>query len=258
MTITIQNSLELPLAQLMPAPLQFETPPSSIQHANSIPQFVKWNLKRVILADVHYEHQLYGPDNTYLHSIFPIHRNFSVIPQALLRRAIRTGRLSGLNVSTGSTGATHVGRDAGGIMKIKIYPDFLVVKVVPTSEDRPRTQQVVCVVEIKLGDISAVGDVDTSQAEAQMLEYMTTLINHPFRDPNLKGYLIVADKYLEFRIENNVVVYDPDGWIGIFSSGDPLTVALSNIAVAEWNRTTMQVAPVAFAMMAAELVAGGL
>jgi hypothetical protein len=113
--MAVVHSLELSLQDLLPAALQPEVPPTAIGHANSIPQWVKWNFKRALTAKVHYEHQLYGPDNTYLQSVFPTTRQYSVIPQALLRRAIRQGTVKDLNISTGSTGGKHWSRNTQGL-----------------------------------------------------------------------------------------------------------------------------------------------
>lgn len=119
---TIVASLEHPLEQLFPGELPYQSPPTAIAHANTIEPWVKWYFKRVVAEGVHYEHQLYGPDNTYLHSCFPIHRRFTVIPQALLRRAIATNtRVNELNISTGSSGGKHWGREAKGLLKARCF-----------------------------------------------------------------------------------------------------------------------------------------
>ncbi|KAJ3893316.1 hypothetical protein GG344DRAFT_75084 [Lentinula edodes] len=246
MTETVVASLELPLKDLFPSKLQYENPPTAVGHANSIDPWIKWNLKRALTAKVHFEHQLYGPDNTYLHSVFPTARRFSVIPQALLRRVMRQGRVKDLNVSTGSTGGIHWGRDSGrSSTSVKIYPDFLIVKVFPTADSVPRKHYVVCVVEIKLrvGNEDEESQPHTAEGEAQMFGYMETLINHPYRVAELKGYLLRGTKYLEFRIVDNEVQYIPGQYQDIFAAGDPLTVHLCQIAIQEWNRRAVDGAP---------------
>lgn len=240
------------------------------------------------MSNPHFEHQLYGPDNTYFYSIFPPTRRFAIIPQALLRRAIKQGRMKDLNVSTGSTGATHYGRNSGLSRSINIvlynhmnfaltgnssqgkaYPDFFAVKVLPTAGDsalKPiRKHFVVCVMEIKLtsfeeeennevDELDELGheDVEGGEfpeqskrtkrayqlAEQQMYQYMQTLINHPYRDPNLRGYLIVGSKYLEFQINGDKVDYTSMAYRDMMGPGDPLTMALCEIAVKEWNRSS--------------------
>ncbi|KAJ3798491.1 hypothetical protein GGU11DRAFT_780839 [Lentinula aff. detonsa] len=242
MAETVVHSLEFSLEDLLPDVLQPEVPPTAIGHANSLSQWVKWNFKRALTANVHYEHQLYGPDNTYLQSIFPSTRQFSVIPQALLRRAIRKGTIKDLNVSTGSTGAKHWSRNTKGKSVNKTYPDFLAVKVIPTTEDKPRSHYVVCVVEIKLGE-DGMTDVEVGDAEMQMYRYMTTLIKHPYRVPDVKGYLLKGSTYSEFKIIGDEVIYTPGQYNDIFAAGDPLTISLCKIAVQEWNRATVDVAP---------------
>ncbi|THU98933.1 hypothetical protein K435DRAFT_837918 [Dendrothele bispora CBS 962.96] len=230
----IASSLELPLNDLFPAELTQETPPTAADHASTIDQWVQWNLKRALTADVHYEHQLYGPDNTFLHSIFPIHRRFSIIPQAAIRRVIKRGAVP-LDLSTGSSGGEHMGRNVKG-SEIRIYPDFMVVKVIPTSEEIPCQHYIVCVVEIKADD----DEDDYREIESQMLRYMTTLLKHPYRDPQLEVYVLRGTTYLKVEILDGVVVYNPGDFQSIFVPGDPLTLALCEIAVKEWNRKDVQ------------------
>ncbi|KZT20846.1 hypothetical protein NEOLEDRAFT_1140164 [Neolentinus lepideus HHB14362 ss-1] len=55
---------------------------------------------------LHYEHQHYGPDNTFLYSCFPSQRRFSVIPQAVIRKVRPIlPNVNPLNISQGSTGS---------------------------------------------------------------------------------------------------------------------------------------------------------
>ncbi|KAF9072249.1 hypothetical protein BDP27DRAFT_1400930 [Rhodocollybia butyracea] len=240
MAESLLNSLELPLDELFPGELQQEKPPTAIGLANGIPLWVKYYFKRTLMSGVHFEHQLYGPDNTYLQSIFSPARRFAIIPQALLRRVIKQGRVKDLNVSTGSTGGIHWGRTSGWSAVGKTFPDFFAVKVFPTPESEPRKHYVVCVVEVKLAE-AAAGDVErVNTAEMQMFGYMKTLINHPYRVKQLKGYLLVGTKYLEYQIneETKDVDYVPGQYKNMFAAGDPLTIALCDIAVQEWNRTS--------------------
>ncbi|KAJ3870539.1 hypothetical protein F5051DRAFT_31783, partial [Lentinula edodes] len=83
----------------------------------------------------------------------------------------------------------------------------------------------------------------TAEGEAQMFGYMETLINHPYRVAELKGYLLRGTKYLEFWIVDNEVQYIPGQYQDIFAAGDPLTVHLCQIAIQEWNRRAVDGAP---------------
>lgn len=71
---------------------------------------------------------------------------------------------------------------------------------------------------------------------------MNTLIKHPYRVPELKGYLLAGTQYLEYQIVGDTVEYDPGQYKDIFAPGDPLTEMLCTIAVQEWNRASVDVA----------------
>lgn len=114
MSGTVVASLGYSVEDLFPPPLDQEDPPTVIEHANNMELWTKWHLKRTLTSGVHFEHQLYGPDNTYLQEIFPTSRRFSVIPQALIRRVLPRRRYKPLNVSTGSSGGRHGSRRAKG------------------------------------------------------------------------------------------------------------------------------------------------
>jgi hypothetical protein len=107
--------LDLPLGPL--PKLTFETPPTVPDLLGQIPPWVANHLKSTIQSNVHYEHQLYGPLNTFLASIFPISRRFSVIPQGLLRKVVEPDaedededECMG-DISIGSTGGLHESRN---------------------------------------------------------------------------------------------------------------------------------------------------
>lgn len=141
----------------------------------------------------------------------------------------------------------------------KKYPDFVAVKVIPTKEDSLRKQYVVCVVEIKAGENEEepgdeaqleeseekklqrkrkAQEAEIRQSTAQMAGYMETLINHPYRDPNLEGFLIRRHQFCRFRLfskEGMKGVDMADQWEEIFAPGDPLTLALCGIALRHWN-----------------------
>lgn len=71
-----------------------------------------------------------------------------------------------------------------------------------------------------------------------MLRYMKTLIKHPYRVLDLRGYLIVWSKFLEFQIKGDEVDYTSMAYCDIMEPGDPLTLSLCEIAVKEWNRSS--------------------
>lgn len=100
----------------MPIPLQQEAAPTIDGLISQIDPWVLYHLKSIILSNVHYENQLYGPINSFIGSIFPTRRRYMTIPQALLRRAILEGdevdEFLG-NISIGSTGGIHVARGRG-------------------------------------------------------------------------------------------------------------------------------------------------
>jgi hypothetical protein len=106
-------TLDAPLST--PLPLIMENVPTVAAHANSIEPWIIWNMKSSILANVHYENQFYGPENTYLNAIFPYRRRFSVIPQAMVRRVMSEDEIwEDLgNISIGSSGGIHESRDLG-------------------------------------------------------------------------------------------------------------------------------------------------
>ena len=105
----------------LPLPLQPEAPPSINGLISRIDPWVLYHLKTIVLSNVHYENQLYGPMNSFITSIFPTRRRYMTIPQALLRRAIQDGNEVDEfldNVSIGSTGALHESRNR---RKLRIY-----------------------------------------------------------------------------------------------------------------------------------------
>ena len=79
-------SLDLLLGHL--SDLKFKIPPTVLCHLSQIQPWVTNHLKSTIQSNVHYKHQLYGPLNTFLTSIFPISQRFMIIPQALLRKVV--------------------------------------------------------------------------------------------------------------------------------------------------------------------------
>ena len=108
------HSLDLPLVNL--PDLAFETPPTVLYHLSQIQPWVTNHLKSTILSNVHYEHQLYGPLNTFLTSIFPISWRFMIIPQGLLRKVVESDKYLDEDenmgdVSIGSTGGLHESRN---------------------------------------------------------------------------------------------------------------------------------------------------
>lgn len=101
------------IVQQLPPPVlpqQFVPLPAAL--INSIPLWVRYNLANALLSNPHYEHQLYGPFNTFLTCIFPIDRFFSVHPQGLIRAPYQDE--NPLNVSTGSSGGQHRSRNVQG------------------------------------------------------------------------------------------------------------------------------------------------
>lgn len=110
--LSAMHGLDLPLGPL--PNLNLETPPTLSNHLDQIQPWVTSHLKSTIQSNVHYEHQLYGPLNTFLTSIFPISRRFSVIPQGLLRKVVEPDtdddEYMG-DISIGSTGGLHESRN---------------------------------------------------------------------------------------------------------------------------------------------------
>ena len=193
----------------LPPDLHVENPVPTINQIKAqIESWVVYNLQKTIKSDVHFENQLYGPWNSFLTSVFPPHRRFMIIPQALVRRAITdpddVDEDLG-NVSFGSTGAIHEARTMGEFFLMyyqglftyssitfsdgreieKKFPDFMPVKV--TLHGGPiREHRVLCVVEVERnGEPSGRGHY-------QMVDYMEHLIDHSLREENLLGFLIIG------------------------------------------------------------------
>ncbi|THU90295.1 hypothetical protein K435DRAFT_802089 [Dendrothele bispora CBS 962.96] len=89
---------------------------------------------------VRFEHKHYGSKNTFLNSVFPIHRRFSVVPQGLLQQD--KSNLPKLAMSTGSTGAQHYENDQ------RLYHNFTIVKVISTDANTPR-RHYLWIIEVK-------------------------------------------------------------------------------------------------------------
>ncbi|THU81543.1 hypothetical protein K435DRAFT_873237 [Dendrothele bispora CBS 962.96] len=232
------NSLEHPVDALKPNELEAEISPTPLEHANNIAQWVKHDFKRVIEDPaVRFEHKHYGSKNTFFNSVFPIHRRFSVVPQGLLRQ-VKT-HLPNLATSTGSTGAQQYGRENKGQRENeqRLYPDFTIVKVIPTDESTPRRHYLLCIIEIKH---PRVGLQDRRGMESQMLRYMTASMKHRYRDQHLKGFLLYGRFYQQFELDHDAsgdfVNYVSDEFHDMYAPGDPLTLALCKLAVQEWNR----------------------
>ncbi|THU83372.1 hypothetical protein K435DRAFT_871355 [Dendrothele bispora CBS 962.96] len=244
MTHLVNNSLKLPIDVLQPEDLATEEPPTAVQHANSIESWVKFDFKRVIEdTSIRFEHKHYGSKNTFLTSVFPIQRRFSVVPQGLLRQD--KSHLPNLAKSVGSTGGQHYGRENDDQRENdrRCYPDFTVVKVIPTDPSTPRIHYLLCVIEIKHHRVSK--PEDKAGMASQMLRYMVTCIKHRYRDPHLKGFLMYGRYYQKFEIDGNFVNYVPYELLDMYAPGDPLTIALCQIAIQEWNRMNVHDMPLA-------------
>lgn len=154
------------------------------------------------------------------------------IPQAILRRAMEAEEVDEYlaNVSFGSTGALHESRDLPGVEAGKLVPDFLTVKVSPQMGG-VRDHYIVCIVEIKRNDVTE------GKAKIQMKEYLLQAAAHPSRDENLRGYLVMANIVIPFRVEvhrNRVIVVEGAPF-DMFATGDRFTRELCGIAIRHWN-----------------------
>lgn len=68
---------------------------------------------------------------------------------------------------------------------------------------------------------------------------MVTIAKHPYRDPELRGFLLIGSKYLEYRINGDRIDYTPGDYRSLYDENDPLTQALCEIAVQQWNRDSV-------------------
>ncbi|KAF8066521.1 hypothetical protein FPV67DRAFT_1449709 [Lyophyllum atratum] len=178
--------LDFPILQ--PPDLQAENRPTVNELKARILPWVAYNFQKQVGSNVHYENQLYGPWNSFLSSIFPLERQFMVIPQAIIRRVITDPAdidedLG--NVSAGSTGAIHESRHMSGTEIEKGYPDFMPVKVT-LVEGNIRHHHAMCIIEVK------APQVPLSVGHRQILAYLKTMAAHPRREKPLFGFLVAG------------------------------------------------------------------
>ncbi|PBK64187.1 hypothetical protein ARMSODRAFT_1088115 [Armillaria solidipes] len=220
----------------LPAPLPFENPLTANAHMASLDYWAIFNLRNVNMSNIHYENQVYGATNTYLQAIFPLKRQFSIIPQALLRRMMEPDEVEEDwdNVSLGSSGGLHEARHLPGKEVGKAFPDFAVVKhrIFIANE---REHEILTIVEVKLRTLSL------SQALEQMMRYMDALYALPNCDPMVIGYLFASNRVMKFWIVEDIGV--PKGytvehgeWHDLLAlDEDCLTEELCIFAVDNWN-----------------------
>ncbi|KAM6489566.1 hypothetical protein JOM56_014985, partial [Amanita muscaria] len=217
--------------QLPPA-LQSEGSPSSADLIAQIDRWIIYHLKATISSEVHYENQLYGCLNTFLFSLFPPRRQFMTIPQAIIRRAMGADEVDEDlgNISFGSTGALHESRELPDMEAEKCFPDFVTVRVAPQPGGL-RQHFVVCVVEVKR-------DHDTmSEAHIQIMKYMNQLAEHPLREENLSGFLVMGRWVTVYTLVRSGTKVEPvrGDTFDMFAHGDRFTSELAQIAVRNWN-----------------------
>ncbi len=163
----------MPLDQPLkfPSTIRQETPPSLPDHMAGIEPWVIYDLKSTIMENVHFEHQLYGPLNSFLEATFPVRQRFTMKPQGLLRKVLELDESEEEDeymeeVSFGSTGGIHRSRNhsmllapivfyllivplAAGAEDEKFFPDFITIKVTPQPPGKPRQHLMVAIVEVK-------------------------------------------------------------------------------------------------------------
>ena len=96
----------------LPPPLRYEIPPTVPGLMAQTQHWLLYHLQATISSNVHYENQLYGVMNSLLLSAFLLQRQFMIIPQGLLRKALNEEEEWELaNVSFGSSGGVHESRN---------------------------------------------------------------------------------------------------------------------------------------------------
>jgi len=108
----------------------------------------------------------------------------------------------------------------------KSIPDFTTVKVRP-QPGNIRDHYIVCIVEIKRDNVGE------GQAIDQMMRYMWKAAQHPSRDGDLRGYLIMANAVIPFWVEGEWEDMDirQGDTFDMFATGDQLTTELCEIAI---------------------------
>lgn len=101
------------------------------------------------------------------------------------------------------------------------------VKVTP-QPGLIRDHRIVCVVELKRDDVSE------DRSVRRMFDYIDQIAQHPSRDENLRGYLIMANEVIQFTLDVNGVTSRGHNF-DMFAAGDPFTKKLCEIAIRHWN-----------------------
>lgn len=88
-----------------------------------------------------------------------------------------------------------------------------------------------CIVEVKRDDVTS------GEARLQMLEYMKRAIDHPSREPNLRGYLVEANQVTPYLVVRRGFcwVVEQGETFDMFAAGDRFTTELCEIAIQTWN-----------------------
>lgn len=112
----------------------------------------------------------------------------------------------------------------------KSFPDFVTVKVIPQPGGL-RHHFVVCVVEVKRKKESA------TEAHTQIMAYMVQLAEHPLREENLRGFLVMGRWVTIYTLERDGNRVEPvkGDTFNMFAYGDRFTRELARIAIRNWN-----------------------
>jgi len=233
----------------LPSSIQQETPPSIPDHMAGIEPWVIYDLKSTIMENVHFEHQLYGPLNSFLEAIFPVRRRFMTKPQGLLRKVLEFDESEDEymeEVSFGSTGGIHRSRNhrmllapivvylliiplAAGAEDEKFFPDFITVKVTPQLPGKPRQHLMVAIVEVKRND-----KVSETEALKQVAKYLQRAWELPGHSENLCAYLVMGQKVHRLWMQSKGR-WRADPPFSMFEAGDKFTKALCETAIHHWN-----------------------
>jgi len=112
----------------------------------------------------------------------------------------------------------------------KCFPDFVTVKVIPQPGGL-RQHLVVCIVEVKRDEETA------SEAHTQIMTYMNRLSEHPLREENLRGFLVMGRWVTIYTLVRSGTKVEPvrGATFDMFAHGDQFTRELAEIAVRNWN-----------------------
>lgn len=155
---------------------------ASDQAIRPLDAWLQSRLESTVNDDLRYESSHYGPINSLLTHVFPLHRRFMIKPQPKLRPIITNvdERVEGgERVSIDSMNNPVKTRAEG--REIVLEPDFIAVK----AGSEYGGDQALAVIEVKRAGKRTASDWD------QIQRYMTAIFDkHPASD--LKGYLVVG------------------------------------------------------------------